>query len=259
MAFIWNCKTLSIGNVDIWVGGMAEDPVNGAKVGPTFQCLLAEQFRRLRDGDRLIEFLFEYYNNWIIVNWLFRFWYENPGVFKPEQLTQIKQSTLSRVICDSSDDILEVTKNVFKMPNLQSPSFVGCSQIPKVDLRFWAECCHGNFVNILRVHINRNEVQYVTHLNLIVFQNAAVLVNSTLSLADKAGQSALWNTRIPKINLRTEKRQSCRFRRRLRIVFTTILSPAMRNSFRLADECWTPKSSINRPFKRNNRMNESKD
>lgn len=122
-------------NIDIWVGGMAEDPVQGAKVGPTFRCLLVEQFRRLRDGDR--------------------FWYENPGVFKPEQLTQIKQSTLARVICDSSDDILEVTKNVFKMPNLQSPSFVTCNEIPKVDLRFWAECCHecsnaGQFNSITR-------------------------------------------------------------------------------------------------------------
>lgn len=42
----------STGNVDAWVGGMAEDPLDGAKVGPTFRCLLVEQFGRLRDGDR---------------------------------------------------------------------------------------------------------------------------------------------------------------------------------------------------------------
>lgn len=79
----------------------------------------------------------------------FRFWYENPGVFKPEQLTQIKQSTLGRVICDSSDDILEVTKNVFILPSQQTPNYVSCNQIPKVDLRFWAECCHGNDTKVV--------------------------------------------------------------------------------------------------------------
>jgi hypothetical protein len=42
------------GNLDIWVGGILEDQVDGAKVGPTLRCLLVEQFRRLRDGDRSV-------------------------------------------------------------------------------------------------------------------------------------------------------------------------------------------------------------
>lgn len=39
-------------NVDLWVGAAAEQILPLSKVGPTFQCLLIEQFRRLRDGDR---------------------------------------------------------------------------------------------------------------------------------------------------------------------------------------------------------------
>ena len=38
-------------DIDVWVGGLAEDHVPGAMVGPLFRAILADQFRRLRDGD----------------------------------------------------------------------------------------------------------------------------------------------------------------------------------------------------------------
>lgn len=41
-----------VNNIDLWVGGLAEDKVPGAAVGPTLRRILADQFSRLRDGDR---------------------------------------------------------------------------------------------------------------------------------------------------------------------------------------------------------------
>ncbi|XP_022236512.1 peroxidasin-like [Limulus polyphemus] len=111
------------GNVDLWVGGLSEESTEGARIGPTFTCILVDQFKRLRDGDR--------------------YWYDNPGVFSPDQLVQVKQTTLARVICDNGDNITHVTRNVFIVPGLQTPQFVECSEIPKVDLRMWSDCCHG--------------------------------------------------------------------------------------------------------------------
>lgn len=45
-------------DVDLWVGGLAEDPVGNAIVGPLFFSIIQEQFQRLRDGDRFWHYRF---------------------------------------------------------------------------------------------------------------------------------------------------------------------------------------------------------
>ncbi|XP_032171564.1 peroxidasin-like protein isoform X3 [Mustela erminea] len=108
------------GNIDFWPALMVEDLIPGTRVGPTLMCLFVTQFQRLRDGDR--------------------FWYENPGVFTPAQLTQLKQASLGRVLCDNGDNIQQVQADVFV--KAQYPQdYLSCSEIPQVDLRVWQDCC----------------------------------------------------------------------------------------------------------------------
>lgn len=106
-------------NIDLFVGGILEDQVKGAKIGPLFRCILIEQFDRLRRGDR--------------------HWYENPSTFEPQQLTQIKMASLGRVLCDNGDNITQITDNVFFLPSTQG-GYKSCEQIPKINLHVWLNC-----------------------------------------------------------------------------------------------------------------------
>lgn len=113
------------GNIDIFVGGILEDQIDGARIGPLFRCILIEQFSRLRSGDR--------------------HWYENPSVFTPEQLSQIKVSSLGRVLCDNGDNITEITDNVFHLADTQG-GFKQCNEIPESNYAPWLNCnkCSGH-------------------------------------------------------------------------------------------------------------------
>jgi len=72
-----------------------------------------------------------------------RFWYEDPAVFTPAQLTQIKQTSLGAVLCKNGDSIDRVTKDVFLLPSKQEGGIMSCENLPNMELSFWTECCQG--------------------------------------------------------------------------------------------------------------------
>ncbi|XP_011256334.1 peroxidase isoform X2 [Camponotus floridanus] len=111
-------------DVDLIVGGMAERPADDGMVGPTFRCLIYEQFSRSRRTDR--------------------FFYDSvmqPHPFTPEQLAQLHNVSLARIFCDNGENITQMQRNVFLKPQVGN-ELKRCTDfeaIPSVDLFAWAE------------------------------------------------------------------------------------------------------------------------
>lgn len=114
-------------------GGLAETPLHGGLVGPTFACIIGIQFRNLRKCDR--------------------FWYEggNPLIrFTEAQLAEIRKTTLSKVICDNSDQLASIQRALFDIPDPFLNPRVNCDALPRVNLELWKEriTCKVSDVNI---------------------------------------------------------------------------------------------------------------
>ncbi len=88
-----------VDNIDLWIGGLAEDHLRGSSVGELVQTIVADQFERLRDGDR--------------------FWYEN--IFSGRDLTLLRNTRLSDIL-QRNTTITNVQQDVFYMRSAFSGS-----------------------------------------------------------------------------------------------------------------------------------------
>jgi len=111
-------------DIDLWSAGVAEKPLPGSMVGPTFACIIGKQFSNFRSGDR--------------------FWYENggwPSSFTLEQLSEIRKIKMSRVLCDNSDDIDSIQVYAMVLPDHEINPRVPCKSgvLPRLDLSKWRD------------------------------------------------------------------------------------------------------------------------
>ncbi|XP_043942725.1 thyroid peroxidase [Protopterus annectens] len=104
-------------NIDIWLGGLVEDFLPGARVGPLFACIIGKQMKALREGDR--------------------FWWENHGFFSEAQRSELVKHTFSRVICDNTG-LKEVPFDAF-IYGQYPKEFIPCEQTPSMNLEAWHE------------------------------------------------------------------------------------------------------------------------
>ena len=107
-----------VDDIDLFIGGITETPLPGAIVGgyhvygreetktlfailgPTFRCIIGDQFKRLQQGDRY------FYDNII-----------SPSALSPQQLHEVRHASLARINCDNGDDIKTMQTLAFRQPS----------------------------------------------------------------------------------------------------------------------------------------------
>jgi len=114
----------SVADIDLYLAGIIEYHLPNSELGPLLSCIIAEQFRRLKYGDR--------------------FFYENSGQinsFTPAQLAEIKKVTIARLFCDNGEDIEIMQPHAFILPKYWWNKKVSCNSelIPRMSLYPWAK------------------------------------------------------------------------------------------------------------------------
>jgi peroxidase len=101
----------SIDDIDLFVGGVLEEHHQDSLVGGVFKCIIGDQFSRLKKGDR---FFYDLGTDTNIA-------------FSPEQLEEIRKSSLARVICHNTDHMDRIQPFTIKLPNTRSNAMRSCT------------------------------------------------------------------------------------------------------------------------------------
>ena len=108
----------SVDAAEVWLAGLAEKRISDGLLGATFACIFGLTFVGVREGDR--------------------FFWENPGVFTNAQKNSIRNDSISRVICENSDNINMIQPDAF-LSN-QTNNLVSCNQLEGVNFNLFREC-----------------------------------------------------------------------------------------------------------------------
>ncbi|XP_064085733.1 peroxidase-like isoform X2 [Macrobrachium nipponense] len=111
----------TVDDIDPFIAGISERHAEGALLGPTFRCIVGDQFIRLKRGDR---FFYDFS--------------DMPTSFTEAQLYEIRQASWARILCDNGDNIMFMQPLAFLQPKGINQR-VSCEDyaIPRLDLAPW--------------------------------------------------------------------------------------------------------------------------
>ncbi|XP_052232206.1 myeloperoxidase-like [Dreissena polymorpha] len=125
-------------DIDLYPGALSEKPVSGGTLGPTMECIIGDQFRRLKFGDR--------------------FFYQNEKTgFNKAQQAAIQKYSLASLLCKNYNFKKVNFPNVFKLAD----PIKSCQTIDDIDLKPFGSSSNGGSTSWgykLRNLFQRNEI-----------------------------------------------------------------------------------------------------
>ncbi|CAK9299408.1 unnamed protein product, partial [Gordionus sp. m RMFG-2023] len=146
-----NALYSNVEDIDLLVGLLLEAHTQNddfGTFGPTASCIMADQFMRLRRGDR--------------------FWYESniePNKFTSHQINEIKKIKLSRILCQTMDIHKNIQPDSFLVADANSNFPLPCEYLSSLNLSHWREI--SDFNNLQKYtdrKLDENKILFFTQI-----------------------------------------------------------------------------------------------